>query len=108
MEYISKDNVKCKAIMYKGSSYIKDFMQQISDNGMNDNIAGTYTYKFTFNVDISEMNGNNKEIIKSISLRNNDYLVKVEDSSIGANGYLVIPKDVFEFIFKEKGDHNEI
>ena len=44
-------------------------------------------------------------IIKSISLRNNDYLVKVEDSSIGANGYLVIPKDVFEFIFKEKGDY---
>lgn len=50
------------------------------------------------------MNGN-KEIIKSISLRNNDYLVKVEDSSIGANGYLVIPKDAFEFIFKEKGDY---
>lgn len=70
---------------------------------MNDNIAKTYTYKFTFNIDIG-----NKEIIKSISLRNNDYLVKVEDSSIGANGYLVIPKDVFEFIFKEKGDHNEI
>ena len=47
----------------------------------------------------------NKEIIKSISLQNNDYLVKVEDSSIGANGYLVIPKDIFEFIFKEKGDY---
>lgn len=107
MEYISKDNVKCKAIMYKGSSYIKDFMQQISDNDMNDNIAETYTYKFTFDIDIHVMNVN-KEIIKSISLRNNDYLVKVEDSSIGANGYLVIPKDVFEFIFKEKGDHNEI
>lgn len=67
---------------------------------MNDNIAETYTYKFTFNIDIRVMNGN-KEIIKSISLRNNDYLVKVEDSSIGANGYLVIPKD----IFKEKGDY---
>lgn len=39
MEYISKDNVKCKAIMYKGSSYIKDFMQQISDNVMNDDIS---------------------------------------------------------------------
>ena len=65
---------------------------------MNDNIAETYIYKFTFNIDIG-----NKEIIKSISLRNNDYLVKVEDSSIGANGYLVIPKDIFEFIFKEKG-----
>ena len=70
---------------------------------MNDNIAETYTYKFTFNIDIG-----NKEIIKSISLRNNDYLVKVKDSSIDTNGYLVIPKDVFEFIFKEKGDHNEI
>ena len=70
---------------------------------MNGNIAETYTYKFTFNIDIG-----NKEIIKSISLRNNDYLVKVEDSYICTNGYLVIPKDVFEFIFKEKGDHNEI
>ena len=70
---------------------------------MNDDIVGTYTYKFTFNIDIG-----NKEIIKSISLRNNDYLVKVKDSSIDTNGYLVIPKDVFEFIFKEKGDHNEI
>ena len=71
---------------------------------MNDNIAETYTYKFTFNIDIRVMNGN-KEIIKSISLRNNDYLVKVKDSSIDTNGYLVIPKDVFEFIFKEKGDY---
>ena len=71
---------------------------------MNDDIVGTYTYKFTFNIDIRVMNGN-KEIIKSISLQNNDYLVKVEDSSIGANGYLVIPKDIFEFIFKEKGDY---
>ena len=41
---------------------------------MNDDIVGTYTYKFTFNIDIG-----NKEIIKSISLRNNDYLVKVKD-----------------------------
>ena len=71
---------------------------------MNDNIAETYTYKFTFNIDICVMNGN-KEIIKSISLRNNDYLVKVKDSSIDTNGYLVIPKDIFEFIFKEKGDY---
>lgn len=107
MEYILKDNVKCKAILYKGSAYIKDFMQQISDNDMNDDISNAYRYKFAYNIFIRAMNGN-REVIKSISLHDNDYLVKVEDSSIGANGYLVIPKDVFEFIFKEKGDHNEI
>ena len=57
---------------------------------------------------IYEVINENKEVSQPLSIHYDDYLVKVEDSSVGTNGYLVIPKDVFEFIFKEKGDHNEI
>lgn len=107
MEYISKDNVKCKAIMYKGPNYIKDFVQQIFDNGMNVVLNRTYMDAFTFTLSICTIN-ENKEVSHSLSISYDDYLVKAEDSSIGSNGYLVMSKDVFEFIFKEKGDHNEI
>lgn len=107
MEYISRDNIKCKAIMYKGSDYIKDFIQQIFDNDMNVVLDRIYKDVFTFTLAIRTIN-ENKEVSQPLSIHYDDYLVKVEDSSVGTNGYLVIPKDVFEFVFKEKGDHNEI
>lgn len=101
MEYISRDNIKCKAIMYKGSDYIKDFIQQIFDNDMNVVLDRIYKDVFIFTLSIRTIN-ENKEVSKPLPIHYDDYLVKVEDSSVGTNGYLVIPKDVFEFVFKEK------
>lgn len=107
MEYISKDNIKCKAIMYKGPDYIKDFIQQIFDNDMNVVLNRRYINTSTFILTICTTN-ENKEVSQSLTICHGDYLVKAEDLSTGSNGYLVMPKDAFEFVFKEKGEHDEI
>lgn len=102
MEYLSKNNISCKAVLYKDAKHVDEFIQQLFDEiDMHLIIEKIDRNPFSYNVVIRTVN-KNKDISEQIYLKDNSYFVKTNNPNIGINGCLVMPKDIFEFIFKER------
>lgn len=100
MEYISKNNISCKAILYKNVEHSDEFIRQLFNEFYRVIIEKIDRNPFYVQKILTVDDNNN--ISEPIYLQKDSYFVKTEDPNVGINGYLIVPKDLFEFLFKEK------